>query len=183
MNAQVSARTLAPVDGDETRWLADEEQEAWLAYVAATSLLEGALDRQLQRDSGMPHAYYQILAMLSEVPHRTLRMSELAAVTQSSQSRLSHAVARLERKGWVRRKPCPDDRRSTYAQLTEDGFEALAAAAPGHVRTVRRHLFDPLSPAQVEQLREICRAVLGGLGVDDSGSLPDALTGPGRPPA
>ncbi|MHA6624314.1 MarR family winged helix-turn-helix transcriptional regulator [Pseudonocardia sichuanensis] len=171
------------MDGDETRWLDDEEQEAWLAYVAATSLLEGALDRQLQRDSGMPHAYYQILAMLSEVPDRTLRMSELAAITQSSQSRLSHAVARLERNGWVRRKPCPDDRRSTFAQLTEEGFEALAAAAPGHVRTVRQHLFDRLAPEQVGQLREICRAVLGGLGVDDSVSLPCALTEPGRPPA
>jgi DNA-binding MarR family transcriptional regulator len=171
------------VDGDETRWLDDEEQEAWLAYVAATSLLEGALDRQLQRDSGMPHAYYQILAMLSEVPERTLRMSELAAITQSSQSRLSHAVARLERNGWVRRKPCPDDRRSTFAQLTEEGFAALAAAAPGHVRTVRQHLFDRLSPEQVGQLREIYRAVLGGLGVDGSVSLSRALTEPGRPPA
>ena len=183
MNAQVSARILGHVNGDETRWLEDEEQEAWLAYVAATSLLEGALDRQLQRDAEMPHAYYQILAMLSEVPQRTLRMSELAAITQSSQSRLSHAVARLERKGWVRRKPCPDDRRSTFAQLTEEGFEALADAAPGHVHTVRRHLFDRLSPEQVGQLSEICRAVLGGLGVDGSVSLADALTRSGRPPA
>ena len=181
MNAQVLARYPGPVDGDETRWLEPEELEAWLAYVAATSLLEGALDRQLQRDSGMPHAYYQILAMLSEVPERTLRMSELAAITQSSQSRLSHAVARLERNGWVRRKPCPDDRRSTFAQLTEEGFEALAAAAPGHVGTVRQHLFDRLSPEQVGQLREICRAVLGGLGVDVRTSLPDALTEPGCP--
>ena len=183
MNAQVSARILEHVNGDETRWLEDEEQEAWLAYVAATSLLEGALDRQLQRDAEMPHAYYQILAMLSEVPQRTLRMSELAAITQSSQSRLSHAVARLERRGWVRRKPCLDDRRSTFAQLTEEGFEALADAAPGHVHTVRRHLFDRLTSEQVGQLREICRAVLDGLGVDGSVSLADALSRSGRPPA
>jgi DNA-binding MarR family transcriptional regulator len=153
------------VSGDETRWLEPDELEAWLSYVAATTLLEGELDRQLQRDAGMPHAYYQILAMLSEVPDRTLRMSQLAAITQSSQSRLSHAVARLERKGWVRRKPCPEDRRSTFAQLTEEGFAALAAAAPGHVCTVRRHLFDRLTPEQVQQLREITRAVLSGLGV------------------
>jgi DNA-binding MarR family transcriptional regulator len=153
------------VSGDETRWLEPDELETWLSYVAATTLLDGALDRQLQRDAGMPLAYYQILAMLSDVPDRTLRMSELAALTQSSQSRLSHAVARLEREGWVRRKPCPEDRRSTYAQLTEEGFAALAAAAPGHVCTVRRHLFDRLTPEQVGQLREITRAVLSGLGV------------------
>jgi DNA-binding MarR family transcriptional regulator len=153
------------VSGDETRWLEPGELETWLSYVAATTLLEGELDRQLQRDAGMPHAYYQILAMLSEVPDRSLRMSELAAITQSSQSRLSHAVARLERNGWVRRKPCAEDRRSTFAQLTEEGFAALAAAAPGHVCTVRRHLFDRLTPEQVGQLHEITRAVLGGLGV------------------
>jgi DNA-binding MarR family transcriptional regulator len=164
MNVQLS-RYSGFVSGDETRWLEPDELEAWLSYVAATTLLEGELDRQLQRDAGIPHAYYQILAMLSEVPDRRLRMSELAAITQSSQSRLSHAVARLERKGWIRRKPCPEDRRSTYAQLTEEGFAALAAAAPGHVCTVRRHLFDRLTPEQVQQLREITRAVLAGLGV------------------
>jgi len=169
------------VNGDETRWLEPEELETWLAYVATTTLLEGALDRQLQRDAGMPHTYYQILAMLSDAPDRTLRMSALAAATQSSQSRLSHAVARLERQGRVRRKPCPDDRRSTFAQLTEEGFAALAAAAPGHVRTVREHLFDRLSAEQVTQLREICRSVLDGLGVDLEASLPEAVTGPGCP--
>ena len=164
------------MSGDETRWLDPDELETWLSYVAATTLLEGALDRQLQRDAGMPHAYYQILAMLSEVPDRSLRMSELAAITQSSQSRLSHAVARLERNGWVRRKPCAEDRRSTFAQLTEDGFAALAAAAPGHVCTVRRHLFDRLTPEQVVQLREITRAVLSGLGVA-GGDARDVLPG------
>lgn len=153
------------MSGDETRWLEPDELEAWLSYVAATTLLEGELDRQLQRDAGIPHAYYQILAMLSEAPDRRLRMSQLAATTQSSQSRLSHAVARLEHKGWIRRKPCPEDRRSTFAQLTEEGFAALVAAAPGHVCTVRRHLFDRLTPEQVQQLHEITRAVLSGLGV------------------
>ena len=151
-----------PVTEDE-RWLTPDEQRAWLAYVATTTLLDGALDRQLQRDSGMPMAYYLILAMLSDVPGRTLRMSDLAAITQSSQSRLSHAVSKLEQSGWVRRTPCPDDRRSTFAQLTDAGFAALAEAAPGHVRAVRRHVFDRLTPEQVEQLREIFDAVLGGL--------------------
>lgn len=150
----------------DDRWLTDDQLDAWLAYVAASTLLEAELDRQLQRDSGLPHAYYQILAMLSDAPDRTLRMSDLAAVTQSSQSRLSHAVSRLECNGWIRRLPCPDDRRSTLARLTDAGFDVLAAAAPGHVSTVRRRLFDRLTAEQACQLREICRSVLSGLDVD-----------------
>nr|WP_084795987.1 MarR family transcriptional regulator [Pseudonocardia asaccharolytica] len=130
------------------------------------SLLEAALDRQLQRDAGMPHAYYRILAMLSEVPGRTLRMSDLASITHSSQSRLSHAVARLERNGWVRRRPCPDDGRSTLAELTSAGYAALAAAAPGHVHCVRENLFDRLTPEQVGQLRDICQAALSRLAAE-----------------
>ncbi|OLT13379.1 MarR family transcriptional regulator [Pseudonocardia sp. CNS-139] len=161
---------------DETRWLEPRELDTWLAFVAATTLLDAELDRQLQRDAGMPHAYYQVLAMLSDVPQRRLRMSELAAITQSSQSRLSHAVARLEREGWVRRTPCPSDRRSTYAELTEAGFAALEAAAPGHVSTVRKYLFDRLTPEQVGQLHEISKAVLSGLGIDpDATTMPTAL--------
>lgn len=159
--------TIIPYDGTVTesdvRWLTPEEMQAWLAYVATASLLDGALDRQLQRESGMPMAYYLILAMLSDVPGRTLRMSDLAAVTQSSQSRLSHAVNRLERLGWIRRIPCPDDRRSTLAQLTEAGFAALVDAAPGHVHAVREHVFDRLTAEQVGQLREIFGVVLAGL--------------------
>jgi len=147
------------MDG-ETRWLDADEHDAWVSLLATVSLLEAALDRQLQRDSGMPHAYYQILAMLSETPGRSLRMTDLAGLTQSSQSRLSHAVSRLETNGWVRRTPCPNDRRSTLAQLTEAGYSALAAAAPGHVRSVRENLFDHLSRDQVESLRQICGAVL-----------------------
>lgn len=170
-------------DGDVTdtdpRWLDEDELDAWLSYVATTTLLEAALDRQLQRDSGMPHAYYQILAMLSEVPGRALRMSELAAITQSSQSRLSHAVSRLEANGWVRRTPCPGDRRSTLAHLTEAGYAALAAAAPGHVATVRRYLFDRLTPEQVCQLRDILATLRTGLGAPGAAcaATPDARTG------
>lgn len=168
----------AGVDGPEQRWLDPDEQEAWRAYLAATTVLESALDRQLQRDSGMPHAYYQILAMLSDVPGRTLRMSDLATVTQSSQSRLSHAVSRLERNGWVCRLPCKDDRRSTLARLTDAGFDALAAAAPDHVRTVRAQVFDLLSDEQVSQLRDICRTVFGGLATESGcAGLPGELTG------
>lgn len=144
-------------------WLTEDQLEAWLTFQAATTLLDAALDRQLQRDSGLPHTYYLILAMLSDVPGRTLRMSDLADMTQSSQSRLSHAVSRLEANGWVSRVPCPDDRRSTLARLTDAGFEVLAAAAPGHVDTVRSHVFDRLTAEQVGQLRDIGAAILEGL--------------------
>ena len=140
---------------DEPRWLSAEEQRAWRAYLSFGAQLEDALDRQLQRDAGMPHAYYQVLAMLSEAPQRTLRMSDLARITTSSPSRLSHAVARLEEKGWVRRAKHPTDRRGALAVLTDDGWQALVAAAPGHVEAVRATLFDHLDPDQVRALRVI----------------------------
>jgi DNA-binding MarR family transcriptional regulator len=142
-----------------TRWLDDEEQAAWRAYYSATTLLIDRLDRELQHDAGMPHAYYEILVVLSESPGRSLRMSELAVRTRSSRSRLSHAVTKLEGRGWLKRRDCDDDKRGQFADLTEDGFAALVAAAPGHVETVRTHLFDPLTPQQVEQLRLISEAI------------------------
>lgn len=146
------------------RWLDGRERIAWLTLLATTARLDVVLDRQLQRDSGMPLAYYQILAMLSEAPQRTLRMTDLAEITQSSQSRISHAVKRLEVQSWVLRRPCTDDRRSTLAELTDRGHAALVAAAPGHVAAVRSHLFDALSDEQVGQLREILGTVLDRLG-------------------
>ena len=111
----------------------------------------------------MPHAYYEILVVLSDSPQRTLRMSELARLTRSSPSRLSHAVARLEAKGWVHRRDCPQDKRGQLAELSAEGFEALEEAAPGHVETVRQHLFDVLTPAQVHQLHAISEAIASGL--------------------
>lgn len=147
----------------EPRWLTEQEQRTWRSYLAATRLLSAELDRQLQRDAGIPHAYYEILVRLSEAPNRSLRMSELADLSESSRSRLSHAVARLEEAGWVLRESCETDRRGAFAVLTDKGFEALAAAAPGHVEAVRQHLFDRLTPEQVRQLEGICEAMLGGL--------------------
>ena len=149
---------------DDVRWLDGRERIAWMTLLAATARLDVVLDRQLQRDSGMPLAYYQILAMLSEAPRRTLRMTDLAELTQSSQSRISHAVKRLEAQSWVLRRPCVDDRRSTLAELTDCGYAALVAAAPGHVAAVRSHLFDALSAEQVGQLREILGTVLDRMG-------------------
>lgn len=148
------------------RWLDARERRAWLSYLSVAQLLQDSLDRQLQRDSDMPHAYYMLLAMLSDAPNHSLRMTELAERTNSSQSRVSHAVARLEQCGWVRREACPSDKRGTVAVLTDAGYKTLAAAAPGHVEAVRQSLFDALSPEQVDQLIGICDAVLGKLDPD-----------------
>ena len=153
---------------DVTRWLTADEQRAWLAFLGASELLMSSLDAQLQRDAGFPHAYYAILAQLSHAPERTLRMSDLAWVVNASASRLSHAVGKLEDKGWVARRTCEGDRRVTLATLTDAGFAVLAEQAPGHVAAVRKGLFDPLTPEQVGQLEQICTAVLDGL--DPSGA-------------
>jgi DNA-binding MarR family transcriptional regulator len=147
---------------EETRWLTADEQLAWRTFLIACHTLFSAVDAQLLRDSDIPHGYYEILVRLSETPGRALRMTQLAEASTSSKSRLSHAVARLEERGWVRRTDCPTDRRGQIAQLTDEGFAALAAAAPGHVDQVRRSLIDRLTPEQVEQLHEIGAAIIDG---------------------
>jgi DNA-binding MarR family transcriptional regulator len=146
----------APTD---VRWLSDVEQSTWRAYLAMMRRVQEVLERQLQQDANMPHTYYLILAMLSEAPARTLRMSELAAIAGTSQSRLSHAASRLEENGWIERTRCDNDKRGWLAVLTDRGFEVLVATAPGHVEAVRSTLFDPLTPEQVNQLRAIADAV------------------------
>jgi DNA-binding MarR family transcriptional regulator len=148
----------------EPRWLDDDEQRTWRAFIAGFRLLFEQLDRELQRDAGIPHTYYEILVRLSEAPGRALRMSQLADRTDSSRSRLTHAVDRLEERGWVRRQDCPTDRRGQLAVLTDAGMETLRAAAPIHVEGVRAHLFDQLTPEQVVQLRTISQKILDHLG-------------------
>lgn len=143
----------------EVRWLTEEQQAVWRHYMAATRMLFGEMERQLQRDSGMPTTYFEIMVSLSEARDRTLRMSELADRSRFSRSRLSHAVARMEEAGWVERRECPSDKRGAFAVLTDKGFDVLAAAAPGHVEQVRALLFDVLTPEQVAQLGEIAAAI------------------------
>ena len=145
------------------KWLSDEEQIAWRAYLLTTHLVDEVLDRQLQRDAKMPHAYYAILVALSEATDRSVRMSDLARALRYSQSRMTHAVTSLERSGWVLRRNCPTDRRSQLVSITDNGLEALRGAAPGHVAEVRGAVFDKLSPAQVRQLGQICTTILEGL--------------------
>ncbi|OLF13650.1 MarR family transcriptional regulator [Actinophytocola xinjiangensis] len=157
----------------ETRWLSACEQEIWRAFMSAVDGLTDQFARQLQRDANMPYTYYEILVALSEAPDRTLRMSELAGARGSSRSRLSHAVSRLEEAGWVRRQNCPTDKRGSFAVLTDEGFAALAAAAPGHVTEVRQRLFDVLTPEQIAQLGDISRAIMRGLGTPTQPPCPE----------
>lgn len=145
------------------RWLTDEEQRVWRAYLHATTLLEDHLDRQLQRDAGMPHIYYGLLVQLSQAPRRQMRMTELARNAKITRSRLSHAIARLEKNGWVRREDCTSDKRGQNAVLTEDGHAMLRRSAPGHVDAVRQAMFDRLTPEQVRSLGEIMRVLATGL--------------------
>ena len=147
----------------ETRWLDDDEMAAWLRLVAVVELLPGVLDTQLRRDSGLTHFDYYVVAVLSEAPDRTLRMSGIAQRTNATLARLSHVVRRLEERGLVERFPCPEDARATNARLTDEGWAAVVAAAPGHVANVRRHVFDALTPEQVHQLTEIGSALLSRL--------------------
>ncbi|HEX7662705.1 MAG TPA: MarR family transcriptional regulator [Pseudonocardiaceae bacterium] len=147
----------------KARWLTSREQAVWRRFIYATGKFFEELERELQRDSNMPMTYYTILVELSEAPNRTMRMSDLAERCRSSRSKLSHAVARLEATGWIRREGCPSDKRGAYAVLTDAGFTALENAAPGHVNMVRKHLFDVLTEEQLDQLEQICLAIEKGL--------------------
>ncbi|MEV5953707.1 MarR family transcriptional regulator [Streptomyces sp. NPDC051987] len=154
----------------QSRWLTDHEQHVWRSYLHATTLLEDHLDRQLQRDAGMPHIYYGLLVGLAEAPGRQLRMTELAMRAKITRSRLSHAVARLEKNGWVRREDCPSDKRGQFAVLTDAGAKVLRRTAPGHVAAVRQALFERLTPEQQQALGEIMQIVAEGLQPDEAGA-------------
>jgi DNA-binding MarR family transcriptional regulator len=151
------------------RWLSAEEQRTWRAFLVGVLTLLSTVEGQLQRESGIPFGYYEILVRLSEAPDRSMRMSQLAEASTSSKSRLSHAVARLEERGWVERQDCETDRRGQFARLTDAGFAALAAAAPSHVEQVRRSLFDRITAEQASQLSAIMAAVAAA-GVPDAES-------------
>ncbi|GAC1470212.1 MAG: MarR family transcriptional regulator [Chloroflexota bacterium] len=147
----------------EPRWLSEQEQEIWIAYLLATRLLWGQLERDMQRGTNMPLTYYEILSVLSDRPDRSARMSDIATMLQVSPSRLSHAVTRLESMGCVRREICPSDRRGWLAVLTEEGSRLVESAAPTHVESVRNRLFNQLTGIQREQLGEISKSLLAHL--------------------
>ena len=144
-------------------WLTDEQQRTWRALAGVCGLLPAALDAQLQREENLTHFAYWTMAMLSEASDRSLQLSELAAMSRSSLSRLSHLMGRLERAGYVRRQRSTDDARATLAILTDAGYAKVVRAAPGHVATVRSLVFDQLTREQASELGEICTRLMAEL--------------------
>ena len=147
----------------EPHWLTAPEQAAWRPVAALLFRLPSALDAQLQRDAGISNFEYMVLSGLSEAENRTLRMSDLAAMASGSLSRLSHVVSRLEKRGWVRREPCPGDGRFVNAVLTDEGWAKVIATAPGHVEAVRTLVVDALSPQQLSALGCASGTILGAI--------------------
>ena len=145
---------------DDDRWLTPAELGAWKKLVAVVEILPGILDSQLQHDSELTHFEYFTMAMLSEEPGRTLRMTSLASATNSTLPRLSHVVSRLEKRGFIARTPCEEDRRATNATLTDDGWAKVVETAPGHVDTVRENVIAPLTADDVAALDRAMGAIL-----------------------
>ncbi|MBC7723939.1 MAG: MarR family transcriptional regulator [Burkholderiaceae bacterium] len=152
---------------EDVPWLSPPQLRAWMRFVAVVELLPGVLDSQLQRDADVSHFEYYVLAMLSEAPNATLRMTALSLKTNATLPRLSHVIKRLESRGLVRRAPCPEDRRATNASLTEEGIVLVVATAPGHVRTVRENVINRLTEEQIGQLDAISDQLLRRLDPDN----------------
>ncbi|MDA9790972.1 MarR family transcriptional regulator [bacterium] len=146
-----------------TRWLNDDEQRAWRAWIEASNLLNHRLSADLQRQHDITLADYEILVQLSEHPERRMRMSELADATLSSRSRLSHQVDRLVKRGFVERQECELDKRGSFAALTDHGWKAIVTAAPDHVTSVREHLVDVLGPQDFAALGAACDRITSNL--------------------
>ncbi|WP_270887299.1 MarR family winged helix-turn-helix transcriptional regulator [Pedococcus sp. 5OH_020] len=169
--------TTTPAAGDTAsqgsaatpRWLSEQEQGVWRAYLRGSRLLEAALDRDLQ-SHGVQLSEYEIISMLSEAPGRRLRMSALADLVVQSRSRLTHTAARLEKRGWVRRESCLEDRRGVELVLTEAGLGSVRDMALVHVESVRRHIVDTMAPEQFQTLGVAMEAVRDA--ILGSGDLP-----------
>ncbi len=155
--------SAAEASPEQPRWLNDTEMQTWMNLAQLLMLMPTALDQQLREDAGLPHAYYQILVALSAQPDRAIRMTQLARLSGTTTTRLSHAVTTLEQRGWVERHACPTDKRGQIAQLTDAGLAVLQAAAPGHVNEVRRLIFDNLTDDDVTSLRDITAKLLPAL--------------------
>lgn len=149
-----------------TRWLSADEQRAWRAYLRMTLLVDSAVARDLSRDAGLSMPDYLVLAALSEATGHRRRLTELSSRMQWSPSRLSHHVTRMQQRGLVTRADCPEDLRASYVVLTDAGWDAITAAAPDHVASVREHLIDLLSRAEIAALTKIGEKVTTHFGED-----------------
>ncbi|MEY4322581.1 MAG: hypothetical protein RL410_362 [Actinomycetota bacterium] len=146
-----------------TAWLTEQQQKDWRAFLSVLALLPEQFSRDLQISADLTFADYEIFVRLSEREDRSIRMSELAELTLASRSRLTHQIDRLETQGYVERRPCDDDKRGSWAILTEKGWTKLVATAPIHVDSVREHLVDVLTPSEFETLGNLSRKILSSL--------------------
>jgi DNA-binding MarR family transcriptional regulator len=144
-------------------WLTADEQRAWRTYLRMSSLLPAQLNRQLQRDSGLTLPEYEVLVQLSEAPGRRLRPFQICEALNWEQSRLSHQLTRMQRRGLIGRQDCEADGRGAFVALTEAGAESIQTAAPGHVAAVRRLIFDRLTDDQLAAFEQACAAVVDAL--------------------
>ncbi len=156
-------------DGGSTRWLTDEEQRAWRAFLALDQQLFAHLARSLQRDSDLSAADYEVLVQLSEAPDDQRRVFELSDELQWEKSRLSHQLTRMQRRGLVERHACATDGRGAHIRLTPHGRAAIEAAAPAHVAELRAVFIDVLTEAQLRQLEQLAATVLAALAARTAG--------------
>jgi DNA-binding MarR family transcriptional regulator len=170
--ASKRAPSLSP---HQLRSLIPDEQRTWRALLSVVVLLIDRLDEDLQRAAGMSHATYAVLASLSETPGRALRLGQLAAILWSPPTRMTYLIDQIEKRGWVRREVAPGDRRGLLAVLTDDGFAALERAAPLHLESVRRRVFDQLDALAIHQLYSLCQRLLPGLVEPGASTIIDAI--------
>ena len=137
------------------RWLDDEEMAFWRDFMTVNLRVLDDISADLRATSDLTMDDYEVLVQLSEAPERRMRMSELSELVVQSRSRLTQRIDRMVQRGWVHRQPCPEDGRGQFAVLTDEGFEVLAAAAPGHVGSVRRHLIDRLDRGQLRAVATV----------------------------
>ncbi|ALF58183.1 MarR family transcriptional regulator [Corynebacterium pseudotuberculosis] len=142
------------------RWLNDEEQSLWRLMLAVNRKVSRGIDETLQLGSGLTSSEFAVLVNLSESPDHIIRLRDLCASLNWDRSRTSHQIIRMEKRGLVVKKRCPDDGRGVYVQLTREGEERLRSAAPGHVEVVRKLVFDPMGPGHVATLRDYLEKVV-----------------------
>jgi DNA-binding HxlR family transcriptional regulator len=174
MDALATWSAAPPADTPNGTCFDDHDREVWQAFAHASDRVRDALERRVQTTAGMPHSYLELLVQLRRAPGHRLRMSELAAATGSKPSRITHAVNRLERAGWLTRDSDPTDGRSCTATLTAQGIEAMDAARPEYTRTVREHVLAPLTPAEQHQLRVLCEKILASFTITSHADAPSA---------
>jgi DNA-binding MarR family transcriptional regulator len=156
----------------DVRWLSDEEQCLWRRWLRLNAQLNATLQREMQEESGLSSPDFEVLVNLTDSPEGRVRVSDLACQMVWERSRLSHHVTRMERRGLVRRAGCAEDGRGAFIEITAEGQAAIEQAAPGHVETVRRLLFDVLSEEDTRQLEGLVGKLLAGLDAVDEAPVP-----------